>query len=168
MSLCLSVCIFHCFINKDNNLPLGYLGGIVLMVQIHKIVFTLVTFPKGAVLEYFCTFILIVTFLCSSFSREPFNCFTSFFTDVVSITLKVISLKKFFRSIFPSAGSHFEVFRGSFWGMLLYFWRAVLSYLIKLCTVVFCITLTVNGLRKILQYLYLLFCKILSSRSCDN
>ena len=72
-------------------------------------------------------------------------------TDVVGISLRGRSLESPFHSISPSAGNHFEVFWGSFWAMFLYFSRAIPSF----CTVDFCITLAVNGLRKILQHLSL-------------
>ena len=72
----------------------------------------------------------------------------NFVTDVVGISLRGTSLESPFHSISPSAGSHFEVFWGSFWAMFLYFSRAIPSF----CTVNFCITLTV---RKILQHLSL-------------
>ena len=75
----------------------------------------------------------------------------NFFTDVVGISLKGASLESPFHSISPTSGSHFEVFWGSFWAMFLYFSRAIPSF----CTVAFCITLSVNGLRKILHHLSL-------------
>ena len=58
-------------------------------------------------------------------------------------------------SISPSAGSHFKVFWGSFWGMLLYLWELfpILSY--EILYICFCITLTVNVLRKISIHLSL-------------
>ena len=82
----------------------------------------------------------------------------NFFTDAAGISLRGASLESPFHSISPSSGSHFEVFWGSFWAMFLYFSRAIPSF----CTVDFCITLAVNGLRKILQHLSLcwgVFCR---------
>ena len=150
MSFCLSVCIFHCSLKKDNNLSLGYLGGIILVVQMHKIVFTLVTLSRGAVLGYFCTFIRIVTFLCSSFSWEPLNYFTQIFLQMLSVLLSTTK---------ESFSQHLPFCWKLFWGIL----RLILGYvpvflkscsilLYKFCTVEFSITLTVNGLRKILQH----------------
>ena len=75
----------------------------------------------------------------------------NFFTDVVGISLRGASPESPFHSISPSSGSHFEIFWGSFWAMFLYLSRAIPSF----CTVDFCITLAVNGLRKILHYLSL-------------
>ena len=147
MSFCLSVCIFHCFLKKDNNLPLGYLGGIILVFQMHKIVFTLVSLPKGAVLGYFCTFIFNVTFLCFSFSWDPLNYFTSIFLQMLLVLLCITK---------ESFSQYLPLCRKPFWGTL----RLILGYILvflkscsillyKFCTVVFCITLTFNGLRKI-------------------
>ena len=79
-----------------------------------------------------------------------------FFTNIPSITLRITSLKKNFRRISNFVGSHFGIFWGSFWDMFLYssellgiFWA---YFLMKLCTYVFCITLTVNVLRTFLQH----------------
>ena len=93
-----------------------------------KIVFGLVTLPKGAVFGCFCTFILIV-FLCSSFSEEPSNGFTSIFCGRCWYHYESISLKSPFHSVSPSAGSHFEVFWGLL-GCVLVFFKScfILSY----------------------------------------
>ena len=118
MSFCLSVCMFHCFLKKDNNLPLGYLGVIILVFQMHKIISTLVSLPKGTVLGYFCTFIYIFTSLCSSFPWDPLNYY-------------FVSLKSHFHNISSSAVNHYEVCWGSFWAIFLYFSRAIPSYYIN-------------------------------------
>ena len=53
-----------------------------------------------------------------------------FFVDVFGITQRIYSLMKPFYSKSSFAGSNFEVFWCSFWGMLLYFWELspILSY----------------------------------------
>ena len=62
--VCQFVCIFHYF-----ETLLGPLEGILLVVQVHKIVLTSVTLPRGAVLSYllpifvFCYFLNIPFFL---------------------------------------------------------------------------------------------------------
>ena len=48
----------------------------------------------------------------------------SFFTDLFGITQRVTSLKRPFYSISSSAGSHLEVFWGSFWVVLFHSWEA--------------------------------------------
>ena len=77
----------------------------------------------------FYTFLCFDTFLFSSISWKPFNWLTSFFTDILDIAQRVTSLKKSFQfSLFESCSA---------------------SYLMKFCTFVLFITLTVNVLRKI-------------------
>ena len=158
MSFCLSVFIFHCFLKKDNNLPLGYLGGIILVFQMQKILFTLVSIPRGAVLGYFYTFIYIVTFSCSSFSWDPLNYFTSIFLQMLLVLLCITK---------ESFSQHLPLCWKSFWGIL----RIILGYILvflkscsillyKFCAVVFCITLTVNGLRKFLKHCWWVFCTV--------
>ena len=80
----------------------------------HKIVFKPVTLPKGAVLEY-SLFIFwdryFFTFLDFLITIQLL--YIKFFTDVVSIILRVTSLIKHFHSISLSAGSRFKVFWGA-------------------------------------------------------
>lgn len=77
----------------------------MLVVQIHQIVFIPVTHPfkpsPGDVIfiklwVIFCWFSWMITFGCSSIFWKPFNCFTSYFTGVLGITQRIISLKKTF------------------------------------------------------------------------
>ena len=117
----------------------------------YKIVFTLVTLPKGAVRVFLHIYTYCYFFMLLFFLRTIQLLHINVFTDAVGITMRVTSLKKSFCSISPSTGSHFEVFCGSFWVCSCI--SQELVYLIKFCTVVFSINPTVNGLRNILQHL---------------
>ena len=134
-------------------MSLGYLGGIILKVQMHKIVRTILLHsPQGSCFRMFLhIYTYCYFFMLPFFWRTIQLLHINFVTDVVGISLRGRSLESPFHSISPSSGSHFEVFWGSFWAMFLYFSRAISSF----CTVDFCITLTVSGLRKILQHLSL-------------
>ena len=88
----------------------GPLKGIFLVVEIHKIVFTAATLPRGAVLSYFLPIFLYRYFFGVPLFLENHSIASHhFFTDVLGITQMVTSLKKPFHSTSPSAGSHFEV-----------------------------------------------------------
>ena len=105
------------------------LKDIILVIQMHKIIFITVTLLNKAFLRYFLHIFGFDTFLFSSISWKPFNWLTSFFTDILDIAQRVTSLKKSFQfSLFESCSA---------------------SYLMKFCTFVLFITLTVNVLRKI-------------------
>ena len=72
----------------------------------------------------------ILTFVMFLYFLKIIQFFTSFFTDVLGIADRITSLKKPFYSISTSVKSHFEVFWGSFWGILLHFLELflILSY----------------------------------------
>ena len=139
LSVYRSVCIFHYFLTWLETLPWP-LEGIILVFQMHKIIFLCVPPP----FELFCVIFLPMfaywyLFFCSSFSWEPFYCFTSFFADVLGITQRISPLRKTFFIIYSSAGSHIEVFWCLFWGYAPLFLSTVPpSYLIKFCTDIFC------------------------------
>ena len=130
----------------------GPLEGIILVVQVHKIIFTPIALPRGIILRYFFdNFCVFIFFFFLYFLRIIQLLHIKFFTNILSITLRITSLKKNIRRISNFVGSHFGIFWGSFWDMFLYssellriFWA---YFLMKLCTYVFCITLTVNVLR---------------------
>ena len=124
LSVYRSVCIFHYFLTWLETLQWP-LEGIILVFQMHKIIILRVPPP----LELFCVIFLPIfaywyLFLCSSFSWEPFHCFTSFFfTDVLGITQRIAPLRKTSFIIYSSAGSHMRYFDAYFEGMLLYSWE---------------------------------------------
>ena len=127
----------------------GPLKGIILAVQMHKIVFISLTCPRGAALEYYLPFLHLVTFfIFLFFFRTNQLPYIECFTDLLG-KLSGCLTKKPFHSISPSAGSHFQVFWGSFWSLFIHFLGAVPSYPIKCFVDVFCINLTVKVLRKI-------------------
>ena len=152
MSFCPSVGIFHCFLKKDNNFVIGlfrrhYPGGPNVQNCFHTC-----HSPQGSCFGLFLQIYTYCYFFMLLFCWRTIQLLhISFFTGVVGISLKGASLESPFHSISPTSGSHFEVFWGSFWAMFLYFSRAIPSF----CTVDFCITLAVNGLRNILQHLSL-------------
>ena len=80
----------------------------------HKIVFTLVAVPKGAVLSYFLLILIYffkkVIFHIALFLENHAIALHHLFTDVHGITQRVTSRKKPFCSLSPSAGRHFEIF----------------------------------------------------------
>ena len=91
--------------------------------------------PQGSC---FGTFLSIITFLCSSISWEPFNCFIlNFFQGVFGIILRVISLKNLSTASLPLLGTSFRYF-GAHFGVLysiswelfhLILWNFVLCFL---------------------------------------
>ena len=91
------------------------LEGIIRVVRMQKIF--VFTSPKGAVLRYFLPILCINNFfMFLHFLRTLQLLHINFFTDILGITQRIISLNKYFHSISPSSGSHFEVFWGLFWG----------------------------------------------------
>ena len=125
----------------------GTLKGIILVVEIHKIVFNPITFFGRVIL----TFLILLLFWCSSISWETFNCYTSFLADVFGINQRRSSLKKRFTVSTPLPGAFLRYFGDHFGVCFSIFETCSLSYLIKFCTDAFCIILTVNKLRKISQ-----------------
>ena len=82
LSVCLSVSIIHYVLNKHDNLFENFVrtfGRYYPLVQMHEIVFTRVTVPRRIFWVIFCSFLVVVTFLRSFISWEPFNCFTHYF-----------------------------------------------------------------------------------------
>ena len=118
-----------------------------------KIVFGLVTLPK-LFSDVSAHLYLLFFFMLFFFWRTIQLLYINFFVDVVGITLGVYHERVLFTAsphLLKAILRYFE----AYWAMFLYFSRAVSSYLIKFCTVDVCITLTVNGLRKNLQHLFL-------------
>ena len=72
----------------------GHLEGIVLVVQVHEIVFTQANFPKRAVFGH----ALPIFVSCYFFDVPLFleNTVPYFFIDVIGITQRVTSLMKLF------------------------------------------------------------------------
>ena len=115
----------------------GPLEGIIQVNNIHEIVFTSITLPRGPLLKYFLPIFVYHYFFVFLFFWRTFRLLhANFFTDVFGITQMVNALKKPFRNISTSAGRHFDVF-----------WE--LSPIKKFCTDVFFITLTVIVLKKL-------------------
>ena len=121
---------FDCFLKKCNNLFRKFAGTLgwyyTVLPKCIKLFLHLSLSPGDLFWSIFCSFLCIVTVLCSSISWEPFKQFV----DVLIITQRVTSPKKPFHRISPSAGSQFEIFWDSIWGMLLYSWELfqILSY----------------------------------------
>ena len=73
-----------------------------------------------------------------------------FCIDVCSTNLMVTALEFFIHIIYVSAGGRFGVFLDQlFQCMFLYFFRALQYFLIKFCTNIFDITLTIAALKKV-------------------
>ena len=96
----------------------GPFEDIILLVQIHKVVFIATTLPREVDLRYFLYYYFLM-FLY--FMRIIKWLHIILFTDVVGITLRVTSLTKPFHRISSFVESHFEIFWASFWDMLLYY-----------------------------------------------
>ena len=96
-------------------------------------------------LNHFCVFFCVTIFL---FFLENYSITSLFFTDIHGITLRVTSLNKPFCSISLYVGRQFQIFLESFYWYSSLFLRAVpiLSY--ENWTDNFCITLTVNVVKK--------------------
>ena len=96
--------------------------GIILVVQMHKIIFTLVDLPRGTALRYILhIFAHLYFFYVPVFFENHSIASHQFFTDVPGIFSRLTSLKEPFENISPSAGRHLKLFcRGSFRGTLLY------------------------------------------------
>ena len=108
-----------------------------LAIEIHKIVFPPVTLLREAFLSVLCPFLYIVTFLCSSISSEPFNCFTSHFTFWYSWYYPESYLTK------ETVLEHLPLCWETFWSILglilgyAYVFLRAASCLMKFCTDVF-------------------------------
>ena len=142
--------------------------SIIVMVQIHHVVFAPVTFPRAAVLNFFFfvlffwgffeLFFSIATFWYSSIPWELFNCFTSFFYICSWYYSEGYLTKETFLQYLP-------FWREPFWGTLELilgcaplFFRAVPHLILWNCLqILFHITLRVNVLRKISQHRSLCF-----------
>ena len=100
----------------------GPMEGIILVVQMHKIIFTLVDLPRGTALRYILhIFAHLYFFYVPVFFENHSIASHQFFTDVPGIFSRLTSLKEPFENISPSAGRHLKLFcRGSFRGTLLY------------------------------------------------
>ena len=124
------------------------LKGIILVVQIHKIVLTPNLLYPGQLFGFiFLTiFMYCYFFYVSLFIENHSIASHHIFTDVLGIIQRFTSLKKSFYSISSSVASHFEVF----WEYVSLSLRAF-PHLMKFCTDVYCITLTIKALRKISQ-----------------
>ena len=71
------------------------LKGIILVVQIHKIVFKIVTFPRRAVLSYFLPIFLYRYFFDVPLSLDNHLIASHhIFTDDLGITKSITSLKR--------------------------------------------------------------------------
>ena len=140
LSVYRSVCIFHYFLTWLETLQWP-LEGIILVFQMHKIIFLPVPPPIRAIFCYFFAHIcvLIPFFLFFFFLRTILLLHIIFFTDVLGITQRIAPPRKTFFIIYSSVGSHIEVFWCLFWGYAPLFLRTVPpSYLIKFCTDIFC------------------------------
>lgn len=124
----------------------GPFEGIILVIQMHKVVFTPVTLPRRAVLRYFLPiFVYQYLFMILYFLGTIQLLLNNIFTDFLGITTRFTSP---FHSI-SSAGIHF----GLTLCMLFYSWE--IFYLMKFCSYVFCITFhsTYPSASGIMQYL---------------
>ena len=91
----------------------------------HGIAFTPVTVLTRAVLSGLLFIILYPCFFMFLYFLETIQLLhINFFTDVFGITQRVTPLKRPFYSISSSAGSHLEVFWGSYWVTLFHSWEA--------------------------------------------
>ena len=97
-------------------------------------------------LDHFCVFFCVTMFL---FFLENHSITSLFLTDIHGITLRVTSLNKPFCSISLCVEQQFQIFLESFYRYPSLFLRAVpiLSY--ENWTDNFCITVTVNVVKKI-------------------
>ena len=124
LSVYRSVCIFHYFLTWLETLQWP-LEGIILVFQMHKIIFI----PVPPPLELFCVIFLPIfaywyLFFCSSFSWEPFYCFTSFFLQTFLVLLRGLPhQEKLFSSSTRLWGAILRYFDAYFEGMLLYSWE---------------------------------------------
>ena len=114
-------------------------------------------FPLGAVLSYFCTilcFVAFLMFLCFLITIQLLH--ITFFTDDSGITLRVNSSENLFIGSSSLLGAFdSEVFYSLFLRCSSIFENCSPSYQMKLCADIFCITVTVNVLRKISQHVFL-------------
>ena len=96
--------------------------GIILVVQMHKIIFTLVDIPRGTALRYILhIFAHLCFFYVPVFFENHSVASYQFLTDAPGIFWRLTLLKESFQNISSSAGRHLKLFcRGSFWGTLLY------------------------------------------------
>ena len=93
----------------------------VLILQMHKIVFTSVTLPRQAVLRYFLSiFVYRYFFMYFYISWEPFSLVTLF---LLGITKELNALNKLFYNISPLLGAILRYFKNYFGGMFLYSWE---------------------------------------------
>ena len=100
--------------------------GIILVVQMHKIIFNILSIYPGELLwDIFCTFLRIfVFFYVPVFFENHSVASYQFLTDAPGIFWRLTLLKESFQNISSSAGRHLKLFcRGSFWGTLLYSWK---------------------------------------------
>ena len=106
----------------------GPFEGIILVIQMHKVVFTPVTLPRRAVLRYFLPiFVYQYLFMILYFLGTIQLLLNNIFKDFLGITTRFTSP---FHSI-SSAGSHF----GLILCMLFYSWE--IFYLMKFCCMFF-------------------------------
>ena len=95
----------------------GTCESIVLVVQMHKIVFLFVTLPRGAVLRYilpiFVYYYLFI--LCSSISWELFSCFTSTFLQMFLVLFRELPhSKNIFTASLSLLGAILRYFKAHF------------------------------------------------------
>ena len=100
--------------------------GIILVVQMHKIIFNILSIYPGELLwDIFCTFLRIfVFFTFLYFLRTIQLLLINFWQMLLVFSGGLTLLKESFQNISSSAGRHLKLFcRGSFWGTLLYSWK---------------------------------------------
>ena len=125
-SVCLSFCIIHIGLKKGNILFVNFQRpseGIILVVQIQKIVFISVSHPTGAVWAWFFPFLSIVTFLCFSISWNLsitphqifYRCSWYYSYDFINKNLFKTSLHPPFQVLW---GTHLGVCFSLSWGFL--------------------------------------------------
>ena len=114
------------------------------MVQMHKIIFTLVDIPRGTALRYILNiFAHLCFFLRSCIFWEPFSCFISIFDRCSWYFLEAYLIKGIFSKHLLFCWETFEVILSGFiLGYAPLFLKAVSFYLMKLCIDVFYVTLT--------------------------
>ena len=118
--------------------------GIILVVQMHTIIFTLVDIPRGTALRYILhIFAHLCFFLRSCIFWEPFSCFISIFDRCSWYFLEAYLIKGIFSKHLLFCWETSEVIlQGFILGYAPLFLKAVSFYLMKLCIDVFYVTLT--------------------------
>ena len=130
----------------------GFLKGIILVVQMHKIVLTLVAVPKGAALSYLLLILLYFfkknNFPCCPIPWEPCNCFASSFYWCSWYYSKAYLTKGTFLQPLPLCWKAFWNILGLFLGTA-YSWELfpILSY--EILYILFLYYKTVSVLRKL-------------------